>query len=138
MPAGTLMMDAFSVEFIYENGMDCQYSQISFHPRSMKVLPSGMWYTVFGETGSIFMTHDSASYFDLYGESEPLDMLKGLGDKSNPDANAIRDFHESIRQKRPPFAGLQVAATAALSAILAREAIYKGRSVGWNELGVTL
>jgi predicted dehydrogenase len=138
IPAGTIMMDGFSVEFIYENDVHCQYSQISFHPRTMKVLPSGMWYTVYGEKGSVFMTHGDAKYFDLYGESAPLDMLQNLTDKSNPNANAVKDFYDSIRQKRQPFANLKVAATAALTAIMAREAIYKGRSVSWKELGVTL
>ncbi len=138
IPAGTLMMDGFSVEYIYENGIHCQYSQISFHPRTMKVLPSGMWYTIFGEKGSVFMTHDSAQYFDLYGESEPQDMLKDLNDKSNPDDNALNAFFTAVREKRQPFADLNVAATAALTAIMAREAIYKGRSVSWKELGVTL
>jgi predicted dehydrogenase len=130
------MMDAFSVEFIYENDVHCQYSQISFHPRTMKILPSGMWYTVYGENGSVFMTHEEATYFDLYGESAPVDMLKNLMDKTNPNTGAVSDFYDSIRQRRQPFAGLQVAATAALTAIMAREAIYKGRSVTWRELGV--
>ena len=132
------MMDGFSVEFIYENDIHCQYSQISFHPRTMKVLPSGMWYTIFGEKGSVFMTHDDATFFDLYGEAEPVDMLKGLSDKSNPNANALDDFFKAVRAKSQPFAGLEVAATAALTAIMAREAIYKGRSVSWKELGVAL
>lgn len=136
IPAGTIMMDGFSVEFIYENDVHCQYSQISFHPRTMKVLPSGMWYAVYGEKGSVFMTHGDATYFDLYGESAPLDMLRNLTEKSNPNASAVNDFYSSIRQKRQPFAGLQVAATAALTAIMAREAIYRGRSVTWKELGV--
>ncbi len=138
IPAGTLMMDGFSVEFIYENDIHCQYSQISFHPRTMKVLPSGMWYTIFGEKGSVFMTHGDATYFDLYGEAEPVDMLKDLADKSNPDENALADFFSAVREKRQPFADLQVAATAALTAIMAREAIYSGRSYSWKELGVSL
>jgi myo-inositol 2-dehydrogenase / D-chiro-inositol 1-dehydrogenase len=136
IPAGTVMMDGFSVEFIYENDVHCQYSQISFHPGTMKILPSGMWYTVYGEKGSVFMTHEEATYFDLYGESAPLDMLKNLTDKTDPNTGAVSDFYDSIRRKRQPFAGLQVAATAALTAIMAREAIYKGRSVTWKELGV--
>jgi len=138
IPAGKLMMDGFSVEFIYENDVHCQYSQISFHPRTMKVLPSGMWYTIFGEKGSVFMTHGDATYFDLYGEAEPVDMLKDLADKSNPDANALGDFFSAVREKRQPFAGLEVAATATLTAIMAREAIYSGRSYSWKELGVSL
>ncbi|MDL1863443.1 hypothetical protein FBR04_20820, partial [Betaproteobacteria bacterium PRO7] len=56
VPPGKVMMDGFSVEYIYENDMHCDYSQISFHPRHLKTLPSGMWYTVFGEKGSVYLT----------------------------------------------------------------------------------
>jgi len=50
----------------------------------------------------------------------------------------MSEFYACIREKREPFAGIQVAATAALTAIMGREAIYKGRSVSWKEMGVTL
>jgi len=136
--AGSLMMDGFSVQFIYENDIHCQYSQLSFHPRTMKMLPSGMWYAVYGQKGSIFLTHEAASFFDLYGESEPLNMLKNIPEKFDADRNAVEDFCNAIREKRQPFADITVAATAALSAIMGREAIYRGRSVTWKELGVTL
>src|ERR1700738_1686243 len=43
MPAGTLMMDGFSVEYIYENDMHLDYSQLYMHPRSLKVLRGGQW-----------------------------------------------------------------------------------------------
>lgn len=133
IPAGKLMMDAFSVEYIYENDMHCDYSQISFHPRSLKTLPSGMWYTIFGEKGSIYLTHSTAQLFDLYGESEPRNLLPaGTSDKDV----AIADFLACIREKRSPFADVKVGAIAALTGIMGREAIYKGRSVTWKELGV--
>jgi predicted dehydrogenase len=140
IPAGTILMDGFSVEFIYENEVHCQYSHVSFHPRTMKALPSGQWYTIFGEKGSVFMTPESAEFFDLHGESEPQDMVKDLADKSvsNANATALADFFSSVREKRQPFADIKVGATAALTAILGREAIYKGRSVSWNEMGITL
>jgi len=140
VPAGTALMDGVDVEFIYENDMHCEYSMIFFHPRAMQVLPLGQWYTIFGEKGSVFMTPESAEYCDLYGESEPQDILKGLADKSvnNANAAAVADFFSSIREKRQPFADIKVGATAALAAIMAREAIYKGRSVTWKEMGVTL
>ena len=51
IPPGTVMMDGFSVEYIYENDMHCDYSQLTFHPRNMKTVPSGMWYAVYGEKG---------------------------------------------------------------------------------------
>jgi predicted dehydrogenase len=136
IPAGTVMMDGFSVEYIYENDMHCDYSQMSFHPRHLKVLPSGMWYTVFGEKGSVFMTHSEAHYYDLYGETEARDMLPAAAKGEREDA--VTQFYANIRAKRQPFADIRVAAIAAMAAIMGREAIYKGRSVTWKELGVEL
>jgi hypothetical protein len=133
IPPGTVMMDGFSVEYIFENDMHCDYSQISFHPRSLKTLPSGMWYTVFGEKGSVYMTHESAYFYDLDGEDEPKDLL---GDRAKPGEDAMTQFLADVRAKRKPFADVRVGAVAALSAIMGREAIYKGRSVTWKELGV--
>jgi myo-inositol 2-dehydrogenase / D-chiro-inositol 1-dehydrogenase len=133
IPPGTVMMDGFSVEYIYENDMHCDYSQISFHPRNLKTLPSGMWYTVFGEKGSVYLTHSSASFYDVYGEGEPRNLLPpGTSDKDTSTA----DFFACIREKRQPFADIRVGAIASLTGIMGREAIYKRRSVTWKELGV--
>ena len=126
-------MDGFSVSYIYENDMHCDYSQISFHPRNLKTLPSGMWYTIFGEKGSIYMTHSSAQFFDVHGEGEPKNLLPPSSTEAD---TATADFYACIREKRTPFADVRVGAIAALTAIMGREAIYKGRSVTWKELGV--
>lgn len=133
VPAGTVMMDAFSVEYIYENDVHCDYSQIGFHPRHLKTLPSGMWYTVFGEKGSVYLTHSSAAFYDLYGESEPRNLLP---EGTKETDTAVADFFACIRERRQPFADVRVAAIAALTGIMGREAIYKRRSVTWKELGV--
>jgi hypothetical protein len=50
----------------------------------------------------------------------------------------MSDFYACVREKREPFAGIQVAAIAALTAIMGRDAIYKGRSVTWKEMGVDI
>jgi len=134
IPAGTVMMDGFSVEYIYENDMHCDYSQMSFHPRHLKVLPSGMWYTVFGEKGSVYMTHGEAHFYDLHGETEARDMLHAAAKGEHEDA--VTQFFADIRAKRQPFADIRAGAIAALTAIMGREAIYKRRSVTWQELGV--
>jgi predicted dehydrogenase len=147
IPAGTVLMDAFSVEYVYENDVHLDYSQLYLHPRQLKELPNGMWYVVFGEKGSVFLTHETATFYDMYGAAEPLDLIsvavKNLtktletgGTKEGE--NAMNEFYACIREKREPFAGIRVAATAALTAIMGREAIYKGRSVSWKEMGVTL
>ena len=79
------------------------------------------------------MTHSSASFYDVYGEGEPRNLLPaGTSDKDT----ATADFFACIREKRQPFADIRVGAIAALTAIMGREAIYKRRSVTWKELGV--
>jgi hypothetical protein len=138
-------MDGFSVEYIYENDMHCDYSQLTFHPRNMKTVPSGQWYAIYGEKGSVYLTHSSATFYDLYGDQErdilttsreATDVLKKRG-FSEGDM-AVDQFFKCIREKRQPFADIKVAAVAALTAIMGREAIYKRRSVTWKELGVTV
>jgi hypothetical protein len=52
--------------------------------------------------------------------------------------NAMTEFYACIGEKRQPDADIRAAATAALTAIMGREAIYKGRSVTWKEMGVDI
>jgi myo-inositol 2-dehydrogenase / D-chiro-inositol 1-dehydrogenase len=147
IPAGTVMMDGFSVEYVYENDVHLDYSQLYLHPRQLKELPNGMWYVVFAEKGSVFLTHETAMFYEMYGTGEPQDLLstavkeltKTLETGGTKEGeNAMSEFYACIREKREPFADIRVAATAALTAIMGREAIYKGRSVSWKEMGVTL
>lgn len=144
-PPGTAMMDGFSAAYIYDNDMHLDYSQLTFHPRNLKTVPSGQWYVVYGEKGSIHLTHESATFYDLYGEQE-RDILsdskaasEALVKRGFSEGDmAVEQFFKAIREKRQPFADIKVAATAALTVIMGREAIYKGRSVTWKELGVNV
>ena len=47
-------------------------------------------------------------------------------------------FVACFLEKRPPAGDINVGAIAALTTIMGRESIYKGRSVTWKELGVTV
>jgi hypothetical protein len=145
VPAGTVMMDGFDVEYIYDNDMHLAYSQLTFHPRNLKTDPSGQWYAIYGEKGSIYLTHESATFYSLYGDEErdilsesktATESLKQRGFREGD--MAIEQFFKAIREKRQPFADIKVAAVAALTGIMGREAIYKGRSVSWKDLGVTV
>ena len=133
IPAGTLMMDGFSVEYIYENDMHLDYSQLYMHPKSLKTLHGGQWYMIFGSKGTVDLTEGVLYPLDA-GEPAPLIRPEDRGEKEN----AMSEFYACIRENRQPFAGLKVAATAALTAILGREAIYRRRSVTWDELGVSI
>jgi myo-inositol 2-dehydrogenase / D-chiro-inositol 1-dehydrogenase len=134
IPAGTLMMDGYSVEYIYENGVHLDYSQLGMHPRGLKKLPNGQWYLVFGETGTVDVAE--GMFYPMQESGEPRDLLTPSTRIS--DDPAVPEFIACIREKRKPFGDVKVGAMAALTAILGREAIYKGRSVSWNELGVAL
>ena len=136
LPAGKLMMDGFSVSYIYDNDMHLDYNQLYLHPRGLKEIPNGQWYMIHGKKGTVFMTHSSAVFHDMQGEAEPLDLIPQ--ELKEAKENAMGEFYACIREGRQPFADVRVGATAALTGILGREAIYKGASVSWNELGVTV
>ncbi len=135
-PAGTVMMDGFSVMYIYANDMHLDYSQLYLHPRALKVLPNGQWYVIYGEEGTIELNYGSWTLYDIHGDTEPVEH-KGSG---SPDLTeeAHNEFVRAIRENRKPAADIDVAATAALTGIMGREAIYQRRMVTWNEMGVTI
>lgn len=134
IPAGTEMMDGFSVEYIYENDVQLTYSQLYMHPRGLKELSNGQWYMVFGDQGTVSVS--KGLFYPMHSTGEPRDLL--TPEVRSAKENAMEEFLSCILEKRAPFAGITVAATAALTAILGREAIYRRRSVDWKDLGVTL
>ena len=136
MPAGTVMMDGFSVEYIYDNDMHLDYSQLYLHPRALKILPNGMWFVIYGEKGTIELDYSSWTFYDIYGDSEPVEHkgVEGL----DLTKEAHNDFVRAVRENRRPIADIEVAATAALTSIMGREAIYQRRMVTWDEMGVAL
>ena len=129
------MMDGFSVEYIYENGIHLDYSQLYMHPRALRNLSNGQWYVIFGEKGAIELTHEAAQLYPMDAESPRNLIDPSLGGKQE---NAMSEFYACIREGRRPFADITVGAIAALTTIMGREAIYRQRSVTWKELGVTV
>jgi predicted dehydrogenase len=133
IPAGTLMMDGFSVEYVYENDMHLDYSQLYLHPRSLKELANGQWYFVFGEKGAIDL---SKGILYQHASEETRALVTPAVRDANE--NAVTEFYACIRENRKPAADIKVAAVAALTAIMGREAISRRRRVTWKELGVTV
>jgi len=122
-----------SKEYIFENDMHLDYSQLYLHPRSLKGLANGQWYMVFGEKGVIDL--DKGRFYQ-HGSDEVRELITPA--VRDAGENAMSEFYSSIREKRRPIAHVTVAATAALTAILGREAIYRRRMVTWKELGVAV
>jgi hypothetical protein len=50
----------------------------------------------------------------------------------------MAQFFQAVREKKRPFADIEVGAVAALTAIMGREAIYQRRMVTWKEMGVEI
>jgi hypothetical protein len=138
IPAGSVMMDGFSVEYIYQNDMHLDYSQLYLHPRSLKMLKNNMWFIVFGEKGALEVSYDSWTFHEMYGEREPVSYQPPSDKEEDLTVEAHNDFFSAIRESRKPLADIEIAATAALTAIMGREAIYKRRMVTWDEMGVTI
>jgi predicted dehydrogenase len=132
IPAGTIMMDGFSVEYIYDNDMHLDYSQLYLHPRSLKQLANGQWYMVFGDKGAFDFS--KGMFYPFSGDPVQVVPQATLDEKED----AMTNFYACIREKRKPFADIAVGAVAALTAIMGREAIYRRRMVTWKELGVTV
>jgi myo-inositol 2-dehydrogenase/D-chiro-inositol 1-dehydrogenase len=130
VPAGTVMMDGFSVEYIYENDMHLVYDQLYLHPRTLKVVPNGQWYLVHGEKGTLDVT--KGTFYPFEGDSRDLISPEVRDGKEN----AMSEFFACIREKRKPYADIHIAATAALTAIMGREAIYRRRMVTWKEVSL--
>jgi len=133
VPAGTVMMDGFSVEYVYENDMHLDYSQLYLHPRSLKELANNQWYMIFGEKGAINL---EKGLLYQHNSEEVRPLISPEQQRAGEDAMGA--FYRAIREKQKPVADVTVAATAALTAIMGREAIYKRRMVTWKELGVNV
>jgi myo-inositol 2-dehydrogenase / D-chiro-inositol 1-dehydrogenase len=135
-PPGTEYMDAYSVMYQYENNVNLTYSEAQLHPRGLKELANGSWYVVFGEKGAVTIKSRSGLFYEMQAAGEPRELL--TPPQQETKENAIGEFFSAIREKRQPFAGITVAATAALTTIMGREAIYRKKMVTWKELGVTV
>lgn len=135
-PPGTEYMDAYSVMYQYENEINLTYSEARLHPRALKELPNGSWYVVFGEKGAVQIKRGSGRFYEMRSEDEPRELL--TPEQQNAREDAMGDFYASIRENRVPFADIRVAATAALTTMMGRKAIYEKRMVTWKELGVDI
>jgi myo-inositol 2-dehydrogenase / D-chiro-inositol 1-dehydrogenase len=130
-PPGRDIMDGYGLMYEYPNDVRLSYTQLLYHPRG---LPHGGQYTlVYGTKGAIDM--DSATMYPL----DPKGQSSELVPKQEQDPHAhTAAFFESVRSGKKPVADIQIGATAALTAILGRDAIHKKKVMNWSELGVEL
>ena len=120
-------MDGYSLTYEYANGVKFSYTQVFFHPRG---LPGGGQATlVYGTKGAVDL--DSATFYPLDRTGKP----RVLAEPVEEDRHAhVAAFFQAIRGGKPSPADVDVGATAALTAILGREAIYRKQVMLWDTL----
>jgi len=130
-PPGRTNMDGYTVSYDYINGIKLSYAQMFFHPAGM---PGGGQPTyVYGTKGAVDL--GTATAYSLDRGVKPVVLVEPV--QEDPNAHQAA-FFESIRTGAKSPADITVAATAALTAILGREAIYTRQVTTWAGLGVRI
>jgi predicted dehydrogenase len=132
-PPGRTNMDGYSLTYEYANGVKMTYSQVFFHPRT---LPSGGQYIhLYTDKGAVDLME--GTFHSHERDVEPVVFVERSDERPERDAH-IQAFYEAIRTGNQPPADITIGATAALTAILGREAIYRKRTMHWQELRVAV
>jgi predicted dehydrogenase len=130
-PPGRTNMDGYSLSYEYANGVKLSFTQTFFHPSG---LPEGGQYTnVYGTKGAVSL--DTCKFYPLAKNAQPVTLSEPQNEK---DAPHLASFFEAIRTGSKPNADLAIGATAALTAIMGREAIYNRSVVKWADMGVQI
>jgi myo-inositol 2-dehydrogenase/D-chiro-inositol 1-dehydrogenase len=130
-PPGRTNMDGYSLSYEYANGVKLSYTQVFFHPRGM---PGGGQTTyVYGTKGAVDL--DAATAYGLDRGAKPVMLAEPVEEDRHAHMAA---FFESIRTGKKSPADITVAATAALTAILGRDSIYRKQVLTWESMGVRL
>jgi len=130
-PPGRTNMDGYTLNYEYDNGVKMSFTQNFFHPSG---LPAGGQYTnVYGTKGAVSL--DNGKFYPLERGKQPVVLATP---EREDDAPHFAAFFNSIRNGEKSPAGIEIGATAALTAILGREAIYKGKLMSWHDLGVEI
>ncbi len=131
-PPGRTNMDGYSLTYEYPGGVVLSYTQVFFQARGM---PGGSQFThVFGTEGSVDLSE--ATFYPKARNAKPVVLAEPR--KEDLNEQHARDFFEAVRTRKQPFAGIDVGASGALTAILGRDAIYQRKVLDWNSHNVRI
>lgn len=131
-PPGRTNMDGYTLSYEYANGVKLSFTQVFFHPPGLP--GGGQYFYVYGTKGAVDVS--ASVFYPRERKSAPQKLVETVPERKG-DAH-IAAFLEAIRTGAPPAADITVGATAALTAILGREAIYGRRVTEWREFEVDL
>ena len=138
-PPGRDTMDGYTLSYEYANDVKMSFTQVFFHPNGLP--NNGQYFHVYTTEGAVDVT--GSTFYPRARGAKPEVLVPapprqpGQRPPRGPDPH-ISAFYESIRTGKPSPAGLEIGATAALTAVLGRDAIYRKRVMEWRDFGVDL
>jgi hypothetical protein len=113
--------------------VDLSFTQVAFHPGTAP-LPYSQTF-VYGSEGCLHL--ETGTFHPRKRGAKPVVVAEKPSTPDNPHA-AIVAFFENVRTGKQPLTDVKVGALAAMTSILGREAIYRGKMLAWEELGVEI
>jgi predicted dehydrogenase len=130
-PPGRTNMDGYALTYEYPGGIPVSFTQVFFHPSGLP--GGGQYFYVYGTKGAVDV--DGGTFYPLEKGAQPVVLAE---QEKERDAPHVAAFYEAIRTGKKPPADIEIGVTAALTAILGREAIYRRKTMSWSELGVPI
>jgi predicted dehydrogenase len=137
-PPGRTNMDGYTLSYEYANGVKSSFTQVFFHPNGMP--NNGQYFYAYTTEGAVDVS--AGMFYPRARGGKPTPLVEpppqgaGRGQRG-PDPHILA-FFEAIRNGKKSPAGLEIGCTAALTAVLGRDAIYTKRVKEWKEFGVDL
>lgn len=130
-PPGRDIFDCGTISYAYANGIQLSFTQNVFHPEG---LPHGGQYVlVYGSKGAVDLMYACTMYPREGGA--PVEIAAKRTE--DPHAHTVA-FLSAIQKGTPLPAGIDIGASAALTAILGHEAMVKQSTVLWSDFRVNL
>ncbi len=134
-PPGRTNMDGYTLSYDYANGVKMSFTQVFFHPPGLP--GGGQYFYVYGSGGAVDV--NAGMFYPRVRGAKPMSLTDAPPPQRGERDAHIAAFFEAIRSgRRVVPADVNVGATAALTAILGRDAIYRKRVMLWSDFGVDL
>ncbi len=130
-PPGRTNMDGYTLSYEYPNNVKMSFTQVFFHPAGMP--GGGGYFYVYGTKGAVDV--DGGKFYPRERGAAPTVLFEPEKERDMPHVKA---FYEAIRTGGKPPAGIEEGATAALTAILGRQAIYEKAVKNWADFHIDL
>ncbi|HEY2018189.1 MAG TPA: Gfo/Idh/MocA family oxidoreductase [Bryobacteraceae bacterium] len=130
-PPGRTNMDGYSLTYDYPKGVKLSFTQVFFHPQGLP--GGGQYYYVYGSKGAVDVL--SGKFYPRENGAPPEVIFQPARERDDPHVAA---FFEAVRTGKKPPADIEIGATAALTAILGREAIYRKTVTRWSDFKIDI